>query len=401
MNFTYKHTKFACNTASIVSAIVNNYAPLLFVIFSKSFNLSVTQLSFIITLNFGTQIIVDFFGAKYADKIGYKKVVVISQFLCALGIIGLGTLPMVFSTPYIGILLAVLIYAVGSALIEVITSPIMEALPNDSKSGSMSLMHSFYCWGCVVVILMSTLLFKIFGTDKWRYISYFWSIVPILNGLLFIKVPINELKTEQENGILKLFSNKIMWLFMLIMMCSGAAELTMSQWASYFAESALGVSKTVGDLLGPCSFAVLMGIARMLYGFYSSKINLKKFMVLSAVLCICSYALTALVKNPFVSMIGCGICGFSVGIMWPGTLSLAAKIHPTGGASMFAIMALFGDCGCFLGPELTARVSEIFKIHGSGMKAGFLCAIIFPILMIIAILTGVRGAEKRLKENQK
>ena len=261
-------------------------------------------------------------------------------------------------------------------------------------------MHSFYCWGCVVVILVSTLLFSIFGTDNWRYIGFFWATVPALNALLFAKVPIMELKTEKESGILKLFSNKIMWLFMLIMMCSGAAELTMSQWASYFAESALGVSKTVGDLLGPCAFAVLMGIARVLYGLYSSKMNLKKFMILSAVLCIVSYLITALVKNPYVSMIGCGICGFSVGIMWPGTLSLASRVNPTGGAMMFAIMALFGDCGCFFGPELTARVSELFTIHGSGMKAGFLCAIIFPIIMIAAILAGVRGAEKKVKDIQ-
>ena len=396
MKYTYKHTRFACNAASIVSAIVNNFAPLLFVAFSNSFQLSVSQLALIITMNFGTQIVVDFLGAKYADKLGYRTVVVMSQTFCALGLVSLGILPFVLPS-YMGILLSVLIYAIGSALIEVITSPIMEALPSDSKSGSMSLMHSFYCWGCVFVILVSTLLFRIVGVDNWKYIAFMWAVVPAANAALFVKVPIVELKTEKEAKMLKLFSSKIMWLFMLIMMCSGAAELTMSQWASYFAESALGVSKTVGDLLGPCSFAVLMGISRTLYGIYSSKINLKKFMVGSAVLCIISYLINALVKNPFVSMIGCGICGFSVGIMWPGTLSLAAKINPTGGASMFAIMALFGDGGCFFGPQLMAKVSENVQIYGSGMKAGFLYAVIFPAIMIIAILTGVRKAEKKLQ----
>lgn len=395
MNFTYKHTRLACNIASIVSAIVNNFAPLLFVAFAGSFNLSLTQLALTITMNFGTQIAVDLLGAKYADKLGYRTVIVISQTFCALGLVGLGILPFILPS-YVGILISVFIYAVGSALIEVIASPIVEALPSNSKSGSMSLMHSFYSWGCVFVVVVSTILFRILGINNWRYISFFWAIVPATNALFFLKVPIIELKTEKEAKMLKLFSSKIMWIFMLIMMCSGAAELTMAQWASYFAETALGVSKTVGDLLGPCSFAILMGVSRVLYGLYSSKFDLQKFMIGSAVLCVISYLMTALVKNPFVSMIGCGICGFSVGIMWPGTLSMAAKINPRGGASMFAIMALFGDFGCFFGPQLMAKISENMQIHGSGLKAGFLCAIVFPVVMIIAILIGVRKADKKL-----
>lgn len=400
MKLTYKHTRLACNCSSIVSAIVNNFAPLLFVIFSDTFNLSITGLSALITMNFATQIVVDFFGAKYADRLGYRRVVVMSQLFSAIGLLGLGIFPYIVPNAFIGILISVLLYAIGSALIEVITSPITEALPSDSKSGSMSLLHSFYCWGCVFVVLITTGMFSIFGKENWRYIAYIWAIVPLLNGIFFTKVPIIELKTEKESGILNLFKNKIMWLFMMIMMCSGAAELAMSQWASYFAETALGVSKTVGDLLGPLSFAVLMGISRVLYGLYSLKIDLKKFMVGSAFLCVISYLMTALSKNPFVAMIGCGICGFSVGIMWPGTLSLAAKINPKGGAAMFAIMALFGDCGCSLGPEAVARISKVFAIHDSGLKAGFLCAIIFPIIMIIAIVFGVRNLEKKIPENQ-
>lgn len=395
----YKHTKFACNTASIVSAIVNNFAPLLFVIFSKTFNLSVSQLAFIITMNFGTQIIVDFLGAKYVDKLGYRTVILISQSFCAIGLVGMGVLPYIIPA-YTGILISVLIYAIGSALIEVITSPIIEALPSDSKSGSLSMLHSFFCWGSVFVIVVSTALFRIFGVENWRYITYFWALIPAFNTLLFAKVPIVELKSEKESHILKLFSNKVMWIFMLIMMCSGAAELAMSQWASYFAETALGVSKTVGDLLGPCSFAVFMGISRILYGLYSSKIDLKKFMIGSAVLCIISYLITALAKNSFVSMLGCGLCGFSVGIMWPGALSLASKANPLGGAPMFAIMALFGDFGCVFGPELMAQVSEKFTIHGSGMKAGFLVATVFPAIMIFAVLAGVRKVNKTQEKSQ-
>ena len=385
MEFTYKHTKFACNTCSVISAVINNFEPLLFVIFQDSFKLSITQLSSLITVNFATQIFVDLLGAKYSDILGYRKLVVLSQFFSCIGLLAIGFLPLILPSPYIGLLISVMLYAIGSALIEVITSPIMEGLPNDSKSGSMSLMHSFYCWGCVFVTLVTTFLIAVLGKENWRYIAFLWALLPLFNGILFLKVPIIELKTEKTGGILKLFSSKLLWTFMLIMLCSGAAEITMGQWSSYFAETALGVSKTVGDVLGPCSFAIFMGISRTLYGIFSEKIDLKKFMMGSSVLCIVSYLITALAQNPFISMIGASLCGFSVGIMWPGTLSLAAKRVPMGGAAMFAVLALFGDVGCSVGPEMAARISKVFSIHGSGLKAGFLCAVVFPLIMIVAI----------------
>ncbi len=384
MKLSFKHTKYSCYLAYITSAVINNLAALLFVQFCRQFGLELSQLSFIITMNFGIQIFVDFMGAKYADRIGYRKIVRLSQIFAALGLVGLGVFPKIFPSAYAGILVAAVIYAIGSGLTEVVISPIVEALPGDEKASAMSMLHSFYCWGHVLAVALSTGFFYVFGIENWSVLCCIWAIVPVVTFFLFGAVPINQLKNNAEaghSGLGKLFGVKIMWLFLILMVCSGAAEQSMAQWASYFAETELGVNKQLADLLGPCLFAVAMGVVRVFYGIFGEKLNMRLSLFASGLLCIVSYLLAAFVPVPWLSFAGCALCGVAVGLMWPGTLSLAAGIYPAGGTAMFAILALGGDVGCFIGPETVARASSVVSGGVPTIKTGLAFAIVFPLVI--------------------
>ena len=382
MNFTYKHTKYAAYIGYITQAIVNNLAPLLFVSFQRDFGLSLDKISLLITLNFGIQILTDIVAAKYTDKIGYRAAAVAAHAAAVIGLLCMSILPFIIS-PYPGLCVGMAVCAVGGGLTEVVISPIIEALPGDEKESAMSLLHSFYCWGQVAVVLLSTLFFSAFGVSDWHFLPILWAIIPFFNIFLFAKVPIRSLNEDGESiSMRKLFGVRIFWLLLLLMICAGASELAMSQWASLFAEEGLGVSKTVGDLLGPCAFAVLMGIARTIYGIKGSKMNLMKIISASGALCIVSYMIAVFAPNPIIALCGCALCGLSVGIMWPGTFSIASKYYPQGGTAMFAILALAGDIGCSAGPTLTG-----FIANGSGsMRSGLLAAAVFPLLLVFGIL---------------
>ena len=383
MERKYYRTLFASYTGYITQAIVNNLAPLLFVIFQQEFEISVGQIGFLVTYNFCAQIIVDFIAAKYVQRIGYKKCIVAAHIFSAVGLIGLGVFPTVLPVPYLGLLLAITVYAIGGGLIEVLVSPIVEALPMDEKSGAMSLLHSFYCWGHALVVILSTVFFVVAGTENWRMLTWLWAIIPAANTVLFAVSPILSLPDDaQPMSIKKLFSVKIFWLFVLLMVCSGASEQAMGQWASYFAERGLGVSKTLGDLLGPCMFAVLMGVSRAVYAAFSSRISLKKVMTGSGILCIFSYVLAVFSPWPILSLVGCALCGLSVGVLWPGSFSLSASNYPQGGTTMFALLALAGDVGCASGPSVVGYVSQLFN---GKLQAGLLVAIVFPVLLIAGI----------------
>lgn len=384
MKQNYKYTIYASYVGYIVQAIVNNLAPLLFLTFQRQYDISIDLIGLLITINFGVQLVVDMLAAKYVDRIGYRTAIVAAHVFSAAGLIGMGFLPDLLPVPYVGLVLSICCYAVGGGLIEVLISPIVEACPTEDKSGNMSLLHSFYCWGHVAVVLLSTLFFRLIGIEYWKILTVLWAIVPIANAILFTKVPIRTLVEEgQEISVKEMFSMKIFWVFIVMMVAAGASEQAMSQWASAFAEMGLKVSKTMGDLLGPCMFAVLMGCSRAFYGKFSDKINLKSFITASAVMCIFSYLLAILSPNPVVSLAGCGLTGLSVGIMWPGTFSLAAEKCPQGGTAMFAFFALAGDLGCSSGPGLVGLVSGLF---GDQLKIGLLAAIVFPVLLILAIL---------------
>ncbi|MBO7319854.1 MAG: MFS transporter [Clostridia bacterium] len=385
----YKHTFYASYAGYFVQAIINNFIPLLFLTFQNSFNLSYDKISLLIVINFGVQLCVDFLSAYFIDKIGYRVSVIAAHIFATVGLAGLGIFPFIMP-PYAGIILSIIIYAVGSGLIEVIISPLVEACPSDSKAGAMSLLHSFYCWGQMCVVLFSTLFFNIASVGNWRILSLIWACVPLVNGIYFCSVPIPEVLNENKGmGIKNLFRTKLFYILAVVMLCSGASELAMSQWASAFAESGLGVSKTFGDLLGPCLFAVLMGSARVLYSKFSGRVPLSKAMTASAVLCTMSYLVAGLSPYPVVSLLACAICGFSVGIMWPGTFSLAAEKIPTGGTAMFALLALFGDSGCASGPALVGKATTLL---GDDLGKGLLFAIVFPIVMIICV-TRMRNSE--------
>lgn len=384
MKKNYRQTIYASYVGYIVQAIVNNLAPLLFLTFQRQYDISIEKIGLLITLNFGVQLIVDLLSARYVDRIGYRPSIMAAHAFAALGLIGMGVLPGLLPSPYLGLVIAIVLYAIGGGLIEVLISPIVEACPTEDKSGNMSLLHSFYCWGQVSVILLSTIYFKVVGIGHWKWLTILWAVVPVVNFFWFAKVPINKLVEEDHAlPIRKLFSMKLFWVFVVMMVCAGASEQAMSQWASAFAEMGLEVDKTVGDLLGPCMFAVLMGTSRVFYGKFSEKINLVSFIAGSGVLCIFSYFLAVFSPVPVLSLAGCALTGLAVGIMWPGTFSLAAEKCPQGGTAMFAMFALAGDLGCSSGPGLVGTVSGIFE---NQLKAGLLAAVVFPILLIVGIL---------------
>lgn len=380
----YKITINACFLAYIVQAIVNNFVPLLFVTFQREFDIPLSKITLLITFNFLIQLFVDLVSAKFVDKIGYKASMVIAHFMCAIGLVSLTFLPDLFNNSFVGILIAVMIYAVGGGLLEVIVSPVVEACPTDNKEKAMSLLHSFYCWGQMGVVLISTLFFTAFSIQNWRALAVVWAILPIVNAFVFIKAPIASLNENGESGmaIHELAKNKLFWILFLMMICAGASEQGVSQWASAFAEKGLGVTKTVGDLAGPMAFACLMGISRAFYGKFGHKIELDKFMNLSCILCIVSYLTISLVPNSVVGLIGCALCGLSVGIMWPGSFSKASASIKRGGTALFALLALGGDLGCTAGPTLVGFVSGRLN---DNMRMGILVGTIFPILLFLGI----------------
>lgn len=386
----YQHTIYASYLGYITQAIVNNFAPLLFLTFQTTYHLSLRDITLITTVNFFVQLCVDLLSAKFIDRIGYRAAIVGAHLFAAVGLMGLAVFPSVFPDAYAGLMTAVVCYAVGGGVIEVLISPIVEACPTERKESVMSLLHSFYCWGQCFLVFMSTVYFLVFGISSWQILAFVWALIPLLNLFYFLLVPIYRTVEEQEQmSFLTLMRQKVFWLLLVIMICAGASELAMSQWASAFAESALGVSKTVGDLAGPCAFAILMGTARAFYGKCSERIPLKKFMIGCALLCIGCYALTMLVNVPVLGLVGCAVCGFSVGIFWPGTFSIAAVRLPAGGTAMYALMALAGDIGCSSGPTVVGMVADS---AGNNLKLGLGVAMLFPIV-ILAGLALVRTGE--------
>lgn len=389
MKFDYKKTMYACFVGYIVQAIVNSFVPLLFVTFQETYNIPLTQITLLITVNFVVQLLIDMLSAGFIDKIGYRASVIIAHICAAAGLALLTILPEVLPDPFVGILIAVFVYAIGGGLIEVLISPIIEACPTDNKESAMSLLHSFYCWGCTGVVLLSTIFFTVFGISHWKILTLLWTILPLANMLLFTKVPIYSLQEEGERGMNlgELFREKMFWILMLMMVCSGAAEQSVSQWASTFAEKGLGITKSVGDLVGPMLFSILMGLSRLLYGKYGEKWNLDRFMEFSCVLCIASYLCISFIPVPMVELLGCGLCGFSVGILWPGTFSKAATALRRGGTLLFAMLALAGDLGCSGGPTLVGFVSGGL---GDNLRLGIFAGIIFPILLLGSLMLGGR-----------
>ena len=392
MKYSYDCTMRACFTGYIVQAIVNNFVPLLFLTFQRTYHIPLQQITLLVTFNFGIQLLTDLLSVAFVDQMGYRAAMVLAHILSALGLICLTILPEWMSHPFAGILISVIVYAVGGGLLEVLVSPVVEACPSTHKEKAMSMLHSFYCWGHVGVVLFSSIFFKLAGIENCKLLAVLWAVIPILNALVFTRVPIAPVLPEGEEGMTigTLFQNRTFWLLFVMMICAGASEQSVSQWASLFAEKGLGISKTAGDLAGPMAFAVLMGASRAFYGNYGEKINLDRFMAVSSVLCILSYLCLVFMPVPVLSLAGCALCGLSVGIMWPGTFSRASKALPAGGTALFALLALGGDIGCSGGPSLVGMVSGMCK---GNLKIGILAALIFPVLL----LTGAKFETKKDK----
>ena len=384
MKSKYQKTLIACYLGFITQAITANFAPVLFLTFHRTYQISLGRIAFISTAFFFTQLLVDLFCAKYVDRIGYRRSVIASEVFSASGLIGLAFLPSLLPDPYVGILISVIIYAMGSGLIEVLVSPIVEACPFDNKESVMSLLHSFYCWGSVGVILLSTIFFAIFGIENWRILACIWALIPLYNTFNFISCPIESLTEEGEGlSIRQLCHIPIFWLALVLMVCAGASEISMAQWVSAYVESALGISKSIGDIIGPCLFAVMMGTSRSFYGKYGEKIDLMKFMIGSGALCLVCYLLSALAPLPFLNLVGCAVCGFSVGIMWPGTISIASQKIPLGGTAMFALLAMAGDLGGSVGPGIVGFVTQNAN---DNLKVGMLAGCVFPTVLVLSVL---------------
>lgn len=380
----YKKTLIACYLGFITQAISANFVSLLFVTFINTYGITLEKIAMIPGMFYLAQLLIDLAAAKLVDRIGYRICVVTSQILSFLGLVLLTILPEILPVPFIGILISVMLYATGSGLIEVLVSPIIEACPFENKDGMMSLLHSFYCWGAVVVILGSTLFFSVFGIENWKILTFIWALVPLYNTLNFVRCPIERLEEDGKSaGIRKLLKMPIFRLMIILMICSGASEATIAQWASAFTESALGISKTVGDLAGPCLFAMFMGVSRVLYGKLSKKLNLTNVMLVCGIICVGCYLLASLSTLPILELVGCALCGLSVGIMWPGSISISSQKCPGGGTAMFAFLALAGDFGAMVSPVMVGKISEM---AGGNLKQGLLAATIFPLILIFVLL---------------
>lgn len=389
----YNKTKTACYLGFITQAIAANFAPLLFLKFHNDYHISLGNIAWISTCFFFTQLLIDLFCARFVDKIGYRICVVASEVCAAAGLVGLAFLPEILPDPFVGILCSVILYAVGSGLIEVLCSPIIEACPFENKEATMSLLHSFYCWGAVGTILISTLFFLLFGMDSWKWLAVLWALIPAINVYNFATCPIEHLVEEDEGmKISELFQKPLFWIAICLMICSGASELAMAQWASAYTEAALGLSKALGDLAGPCMFAVTMGISRIIFGKYGDKMDLMKFMTASGILCVICYLLVALSASPVIGLIGCILCGFSVGIMWPGAISISSRKFPAGGTAMFALLAMAGDLGGSIGPGIVGRVTQSV---GDNIQIGMGVGLVFPLILLVMLFLLARSTIKR------
>lgn len=400
MKNQYNKTITACFVAYIVQAIVNNFVPLLFLTFQRTYEIPLAQITMLVTFNFGVQLLVDLLAVGFVDKIGYKKAMIGAHVLSVAGLLLLTILPEVLPSAFAGILISVMVYAIGGGLLEVIVSPVVEACPSDNKEKAMSMLHSFYCWGHVGVVLLSTVFFFVFGIENWKIMAVMWALIPLANAFVFVKVPVPSLMEEGEQGLSlkELFGMKMFWLLLIMMVCAGASEQAVSQWASTFAEKGLGISKIAGDLAGPMAFALCMGLSRMFYGKYGEKIRLDYFMKGSCVFCVISYLGISLFPNPILSLFACAVSGFSVGIMWPGTFSKAAAALPKAGTALFALLALGGDFGCSAGPTLVGFVSDL---AGDNLKMGILASIVFPVLLLAGLAICRKTEENIGGENER
>lgn len=396
-HLTHRHTLLACYGGYLTQALVINFPPLLFLTFQRELGLTLSQVSSLIAITFVTQLSMDALASVFMKRVSYRAAAIAAHVFAVVGMIGMGVLPDILPSPYLGLCIATVLAGVGGGLTEVIISPMVEACPTEDKSGGMSLLHSFYCWGQMATVLLSTVFFFAVGIEHWRVLAALWAILPAVVAVAFCLVPVYRLEADETEGAAtrsgadKWRSRTLFFLFFVLMICAGAAEQAMSQWASSFAEAALGVDKTLGDILGPCAFALMMALSRTYYGTHSDRVNLARLSTYSCILCIVSYLMAALSPWPILSLIGCGLCGLSVGILWPGTYSRASVQLNGCGVTTFALLALGGDIGCLSGPAIAGWIADAF---GGELRYAFLFALLFPIVGVVVSVVLDRRARK-------
>jgi len=401
MKKSYRSTLGACYLGYITQAITINLASLFFVIFGERYGISYADIGSLVLITFAIQLLVDALMIKFIYVIGYRVAAVSAHVFAAVGLVLFGILPNVMD-PFTGILISVFFYSLGGGMTEVVISPIVDSLPGDAKASGMCLLHSFYSWGLVAVVLFSTIILKLIGDSLWYLIPFFWALIPLFNTFFFMRVPMVPITKEARSTSLRdYFKSPIMYVATLLMICGGASEMAMSQWASLFAENGLGVTKVVGDLLGPCLFAINMGIGRTVYGIWGEKINIKKALLACSIMTTVCYLVTVFAEIPLLALFGCALCGFGVSLMWPGILAMSsAAFGKLSSPAMFAFLALAGDVGCSVGPWLTGQVSNAYMgvnalaNSSDALRAGLLVTSLFPALMIVGCVVMMFAVNK-------
>lgn len=400
MKKEFRLTLMAARMGFFTQALVNNLAPVFFVLFRVLYGFSYLQVGILAALNFTLQLFADITSPNLISRFGYRKCAMTAQALCAVGLILMPGLCILTGGVYISFIIPVLIYSYGAGMIEVLASPIVEAIPDLPENTKMSMLHSFYSWGQMTCVALTTLALHFIGYERWFLIPVLWSAIPIFGIILFSRARLDMAdmaEKESEKGG-RLFCRSFV-LMLIIMTCAGASEIAMSEWSSLFAEEALGVSKVAGDLFGPCMFALFMGMGRMCHAKFGERLNLSRLIKACSLLCVICYVGAALLRPAAASLIFCALTGLSVSLMWPGALSLAAARN-NGGARMYGLLAAFGDIGCIIGPVVTSSVSEFAdgneRIRAIGaayglsadktaLRASLLAMALIPLVMLICL----------------
>ena len=405
----YKLTKNACHLTGMSMAVTANLSPILFVTFKEMYNLSYTLLGLLVVVNFFTQLFIDLVFTFFSKYFNIHKTVRTTPFVVFCGLVLYAVLPKIFPhMAYIWIAMGTVVFSVASGLSEVLLSPVIAAIPSENPDREMSKLHSMYAWGVVGVVILSTIFITIFGEENWMYLALIWSAIPFVAFLMFLKAEFPQMENFEKGEKETVIFNKGIVLCVLCIFLGGAAECTMSQWASGFIENAVGVPKIYGDVLGVALFALLLGAGRTLYSKYGKNIiNVLLYGMLGASLC---YFTASITLNPVVGVVACAMTGIFTSMLWPGTLIYVEEKFKNVGVAVYALMAAGGDMGASLAPqllgiisdkfsmtELSVRISDMFSIGAEqvSMRAGLLITGFFPVAGVFCILYMKRYFKKQ------
>ena len=384
MTQNYKITKYTCYLFYVLQGTLLNLTPLLFVPLMEQYGLSYMKLGALASVNFATQLIVDIVLSKLTDKHRYRISLRLSASAAFIGYMIFAWAPGRLGDPYTWLLIGTVVYSIGAGLMEITISPLIHALPDKAKGKSMAILHSFYAWGVVLTVIVSTSVLAIIGRDKWNFIVTGWLIVPVIGFILSCIMPVPKPESgenERTAGSFRILIKPAFILFLAMIFFGSCAEAVMTQWSSAFLERAVGLDKLIGDIAGMSMFALMLGLCRMASAALDKKISLSTYMMLGTIGAVICYIIVSVSNVAAVSLIFCALTGFMVGMLWPGTLVLAADAFPKAGAWLFAYLAVAGDLGGVFGPWITGAIAD-----RSGLNAGLGAAAIFPVIGLICMI---------------